>query len=301
MLKRFLLNTKKQLNLFYFFGKDELISIFTKAPTVLSSELTINEIIKNKCSVSRYGDGEFHLLTQSKDLKFQKRSNELSGRLKEILVSDDENLIVCIPKIFSESDLLTRTDESKKFWKDHVANYRLIWYKYLDFNKVYYNSTFTRNYIAIKDKANTGIYFDKVKEIWKDRDLLIIEGQFSRIGVGNNLFDNANSIKRILAPSENAFEKYDLILKEAKKHDKHKLVLIALGPTATILSYDLHKVGYQAIDIGHLDVEFEWFLQKTLVRTKIENKYVIEANNRIENDEQFYNEIYERQIVGRII
>ena len=27
--------------------------------------------------------------------------------------------------------------------------------------------------------------------------------------------------------------------------------LLALGPTATVLAYDLCKMGYQAVDIGH--------------------------------------------------
>ncbi|WP_338449828.1 SP_1767 family glycosyltransferase [Niallia oryzisoli] len=301
MIKKLLVNMKEQIDLLYFFGKDKMISILTQKPYVLSSEETIDKIINDKCSVSRYGDGEFHLLIQSKDLKFQKRSDELSRRLKEILVSNDDDLIVCIPKVFSKSDLSMRTNESKKFWKDHVANYRLLWYKHLDRNKTYYNSTFTRNYIAIEDKTNLKNYFDNVKKIWENRDLLIIEGKFSRLGLGNNLFDNANSIQRILAPSENAFEKYDLILQKAKKHDKEKLVLIALGPTATILSYDLHISGYQTIDIGHLDVEFEWFLKKTNVRTKIENKYVIEANNRVQDDKPFFDTEYEKQIIDQII
>jgi hypothetical protein len=36
-----------------------------------------------------------------------------------------------------------------------------------------------------------------------------------------------------------------------------KLILIALGPTATVLAYDLAKKGYQAIDIGHLPSCYE--------------------------------------------
>jgi glycosyltransferase family protein len=292
---------RKQLDIFYFFGKDKVATILYKPPLVLSNEQTIEKIIKEKCSVSRFGDGEFHLLIKSKDLKFQKRSNGLSLRLKEILSSDEEGLVVCIPKIFSSSDLSIRTSESRKYWRDHVANYRLLWYRYLNLNQTYYNASFTRNYIAVKDKSKTEAYFKKVQRIWENRDLLIIEGQFSRIGVGNSLFENANSIKRILAPNENAFEKYDLIFEEAKKHDKKKLVLISLGPTATVLSYDLYKIGFQAIDIGHLDVEFEWFLQKTIVRTKIKNKYVIEANNRIKDDDHFFDEEYEKQIVAKLV
>ena len=60
MVKRMLINLKRHLDLLYFFGRDKVISIMNKPPKVLSSEQTINKIIKDKCSVSRYGDGEFH-------------------------------------------------------------------------------------------------------------------------------------------------------------------------------------------------------------------------------------------------
>lgn len=292
------LSLQKKIEILYFFGKDKMISTITKAPTVLSSELTINKIINDRCSVCRFGDGEFHLMTQSKDLKFQKRSALLSQRFKDILVSKDERLLVCIPKVFTESDLKYRTRESKKFWRDHVANYRIQWYKHLDLKKTYYNSTFTRNYIAVKDKTNIEKYFNSVKRIWENRELLIVEGEYSRIGAGNQLFNNAKSIVRIIAPSENAFFQYENIFNETLKYSKDKLILIALGPTATVLAYDLHKFGYQAIDIGHLDVEFEWFLQKAIVREKIKNKYVIEANSPIKTDDNYLNEEYQKQIVG---
>lgn len=291
---------KQQLSIVYFFGKDKIRSLMYTSPTVLSNEETIDTIINNQCSVSRFGDGEFHLLIQSKDLKFQKRSDLLSERFKEILKCQQENLLVCIPKIFKPADLNIRTKESKAYWTDHAANYRMQWYKYLDLNKTYYNASFTRNYIAVKDKSKSEEFFQKIKKIWNHREVLIIEGEYSRIGVGNNLLDNARSVERILAPSEHAFEKYDDILNAAKRHTKEKLILIALGPTATVLSYDLHIAGFQAIDIGHLDVEFEWFLQKTSVRTKIANKYVIEANQQISEDDQFHDEEYKNQIM-RII
>lgn len=295
------MRTKNKISIIYFFSKDIILTFYKKPPKVLTNEETIEKIIKGKCSVCRYGDGEFHLMVQNRDLKFQNRSEQLSKRLKEILLSEEENLLVCIPKVFTMKDLKRRTKQSKRFWKDHVANYRLLWYKHLNLDKNYYNSTFTRNYIAINDKSNLEAYFNEVKRIWENRDLLIIEGQYSRLGVGNDLFKNSKSIIRILAPHENAYNNYDLILAEAKKHSKDKLVLIALGPTATILAYDLHISGYQAIDIGHLDVEFEWFLKKTLVRTKIENKYVIEANNKIEKSDSFKDEKYYKEIVAKIV
>ena len=37
------------------------------------------------------------------------------------------------------------------------------------------------------------------------------------------------------------------------------LILLALGPTATVMAYNLAQKGYQAIDIGHIDIEYEWY------------------------------------------
>lgn len=291
---------KTKIYAFYFYGKDKLITIIKGTPRVLTSDETVDKIISDKCSVSRFGDGEFKLLEQYADLKFQNCSDKLSKRLAEVLRSEDKNLIVCIPKAFSQEDLAIKTKESAEFWKKHVATYRLDWYKYLNLKRVYYNASFTRNYMSLKDKSRCEKFFEKVKKIWENREVLIVEGKFSRIGVGNSLFHNVASVERILAPHENAFDKYDDILNEIKKSSKDKLVLIALGPTATILAYDLNKIGYQAIDIGHLDVEFEWFLKKVQVKTKLDNKYVIEANGRIESD-NFTDSEYNKQIIGQVI
>ena len=35
-------------------------------------------------------------------------------------------------------------------------------------------------------------------------------------------------------------------------NQENPLILISLGPTATVLAYDLSKTGVQAIDIGHI-------------------------------------------------
>ena len=41
--------------------------------------------------------------------------------------------------------------------------------------------------------------------------------------------------------------------------------------------YDLCLLGYQALDIGHIDIEYEWMKMGTLVQTKIEGKHVNEV------------------------
>lgn len=71
--------------------------------------------------------------------------------------------------------------------------------------------------------------------------------------------------------------------------------MIALGPTATVLSYDLYKLGYHVIDIGHADIEYEWFLRKATKKIYIENKWVNEVPEKI-IAETFYDEDYFNQI-----
>ena len=64
----------------------------------------------------------------------------------------------------------------------------------------------------------------------------------SRLGVGNDLFENTLEIKRIICPSKNAFQHYDEIIASAKLYNQEYLVLITLGQTATILAFNLDKL-----------------------------------------------------------
>ena len=50
-----------------------------------------------------------------------------------------------------------------------------------------------------------------------------------------------------------------------------------MGPTATVLAYDLSMHGIQALDIGHIDIEYEWYLKKDRTHQRIDGKYVSEA------------------------
>lgn len=264
-------------------------------PKVLSAEAAIDEIIKNKKSMSRYGDGEWDLAL-GRDNSFQKSDGKLRKRLKEILVSNLENHIVAIPDIYGE--LPNRTEEFKECFRRHLGSgRRLQEYGMLDMEKEYYDSFITRPYKDFVDRADAKEKFDRIKSIWENRQLTIVEGEKTRLGMGNDLFSNAGSCIRILCPPVNAFDHYDKILAAVKETDRESLVLIALGATATVLSYDLAREGYQAIDIGHIDIEYEWFLRNAKDSIPIDGKYVNEAaGGRMVTDEkvddQYKNEIW---------
>lgn len=229
---------------------------------------TLDKVINDKCSVSRFGDGELDIIMQLGDLNFQVMDKKLSIRLNEVINSRLENHILCLPPVFESIDCLS------DFWAWWVNSYGNILTKYIDLNREYYNSYMSRLYLPSIDKSKVKSLFDKAKLIWDTREIVIVEGEKSRLGIGNDLFNNCKTIQRILCPATNAFFKYDEILKEVKKQDTSKLILIALGPTATVLAYDLCIAGYQAIDIGHIDLEYEWFLQGATEVCPIKNKYV---------------------------
>ena len=94
-----------------------------------------------------------------------------------------------------------------------------------------------------------------------------------------------------------AFSKYDDILTEVLRYPADKwLVILALGPTATVLAYDLAQKGYQAIDIGNVDTEYEWYKMGALTKVPIPNKYVHEAGG-FSGSEDTIDKDYQSQIV----
>lgn len=241
---------------------------------------TIDDILIHKKSMSRFGDGELRsMLNKSNDV-YQPRSPELSQRLKEVLSSDLDNLIIALPGPLCSVKI--EILDSRFFWIRFINMYGNLLSEYLDPKRVYGNQGISRFYLGLKDKRLSEQILEKLKKIWDEKEVLIIEGEFSRLGVGNDLFENAAGLSRLLCPAEDAFARYGEILDASKKYGKDKLILIALGPTATILSYDLARSGYWAIDIGHIDVEYMWMLGKTQTKTKIKGRYVVEVKG--END-----------------
>ena len=231
--------------------------ILFKDLKIISKENTLNEIIKYNRSISRYGDGEFSLIF-GQGINFQDYDINLSKRLLKVLNSNEKNLLVGLFFPYKKQELKLYRYSVNKFWNDWLSSNKIKLLKILNKNKKYYSSEITRFYTNLKDKSGVPKYINELKKIWEDRDILIIEGDKTRFGIGNNLLNNSRSIKRIICPTKNAFRVYDKILNASLKVERNNLILISLGPTATILAYDLNRYGYQAIDIGHTDIQYEY-------------------------------------------
>lgn len=268
------------------------------APRVLTASETLEIIARHNLSVIRFGDGEMTVMGGN-NLGFQKSSPLLARRLKEIIRLNLPGLLICVPNFFGKLEGLAHF--AFTFALHHQFRYRHEWLDLLSKNQIYGDTGMTRPYLGYQESArkHSGELFHKIFSLWRGKNVVLIEGSKSRVGVGNDLLKDAASIRRILCPPENAFDKYDQILNEALKVSKDKLILLSLGPTAKVLGFDLFKAGYRVVDIGHVDMEYEMFIRKERVQTKVKYKYFNEINER--NPEDCNDPEYLNQIVARIL
>lgn len=257
--------------------KNRFWAIYYPGPYVYSIEETLKIIIEEKKSVCRFGDGELKWIAGIEQESFQRADRKMQIELINVLKKQNSALI-CLPDCWGDLDQFN--DYAKKYYEISLGKYRKKWLQYIDVNRKYYNTSISRFYMDYKNKNKTQLYVDLLKKIWENRNVIIIEGKYTRFGVGNDLLDSAEGIKRILCPEIDAYESKEAIKNFVLENiTKNQLILLALGPTATILAYELSEKGYQAIDIGHADIEYEWYRGGDTVKRPIKNKFVNEATN----------------------
>ena len=233
-----------------------------KSFCILNSEQTIKYILVHKCSACRFGDGEMRMITHylrhgnaanfNIDT-FQQYDERLAKRLLEVILSKKDNCLVCIPYLYKDFS------EYKGYERFHFEReypyYMPLWQEIYLHKKVDFgDACMTRFWHNRTDISDYKSYICLLKQLWDNQNIIFLEGTKSRLGVGNDLFDNAKSIQRFLLPATNAFSKYDEILKAINSLPKDKLYLLALGHTATVLAYDMAQMGFRAIDVGHIDI-----------------------------------------------
>jgi glycosyltransferase family protein len=171
-----------------------------------------------------------------------------------------ENLLIAIADNYGALDKYT--DAAATGIRQYLSNgVREEHMQLLDLNRTYYDAYLSRTYLMYRDKEGAKERFCALKKLWDEKEVLVVEGEHTRFGVGNDLLQNAKSVERILTLDKDSFSVYDSLFEVVKKHGRGKLILIVLGPVATIMAHDLAKSGFWAVDIGQLDVEYEWYLR----------------------------------------
>ena len=280
----------------------------------LNAPETLNYLLTHKkCSLARFGDGDIDILTKTGETGYQKASEALRIKMEHVLTRNQENLLICIPAVLINfGDLDTYNERAKV----HFRNILIRFHKYLSGvlskKQVYGDTQVSRPYMDTLNKEYSENIFNGFKKLFSVKTLIVIEGEKTRLGVGNDLLDGSQRVLRVIAPAVNAFDRYEEILQKAievaqrsiSDGDKHEdmMFVLALGSTAKLLTLELTNLGYRSIDVGHLDIEYEWFLRGATQKIPIPGKYVNEAKNgKVWNGDSDLNlEKYHRQIVARV-
>ncbi len=272
------LYTYTTLKLFpkYLRAKEELKHKSFPTIQLYSNEKTVDLIVEEGKSLSRFGDGEFNWMMGRTLDSFQVYSKDLEVALREAIKCDDDRLLIGIPGGMIDSSKCNL--HARLHWTIIKNRFFESICQFLNEERVYCDASITRPYIDYSDREYSKHCFQNLKRIWNNRDVIIAEGANTKLGMGNDLFDNARTIRRIICPSENAFEKLpDIIDAVQEIASKKDLILAALGPTATVLASRLCVRDYQVIDIGHIDIEYMWYLKHSVLRDPIEGKAVNES------------------------
>ena len=254
----------------------EYLASFSKIPSVLES---IETVAKSGNSLARFGDGEFNWIFGRRSASFQKSDESLSKRLKEVLLSQCPSLEITIPGALNTNEYSKMSKDAQYFWRYWIGrNWNDIKILLKECNTSFLSTDISRPYIQFLDYDTAMQAFSRLKSIWMGKRILVIEGTSTNLGVYTDLFESCACVRRILCPPRNAFDCYSRILNcILRRADSVDLVLISLGPTATILAYDLAIMGVQALDIGHIDVEYEWCLRRSLSKEPLLHHAVAEC------------------------
>ena len=245
-------------------------------PVIKSSFELLELIREKKASLCRFGDAEFEMILGNKRTWYENTNDKLAERLREILNSEESNVIIAIADNYGNLDKYTEpaADAIRSYLKEDKRKQHM---ELLNLDRVYYDAYVSRPYMMYRDKDNARRVFEMYDHVFEGRDILIVEGRHTKSGYKNDLFINAKSIRRILCPDSDAFLYYDDIYNSVIKYAKKEtLIIISLGAAATVLAYDLAMEGYQALDFGQMDNEYEWYKRKCLKREVIAGKSVSE-------------------------
>lgn len=250
-----------------------------KYPFVEEEFETVRTIIREKASISRFGDGELRCAVGG-GCSSQHGDPKLAEKLKVILKNETKGLLVGIPRSVDRYDWVLYNKKKAHSW----VKYRTKRFcDLLNPKSKYYSSFITRTDNALHIGCRQ--YWDLCKGMWDQRDVIIVQGNEKKITDTKGLFDNVKTLNIVFGPAHHAFDNYSELKMAIKKYyQKDVLFILAMGVCATVLAYDIHLDGYQALDLGHFGAFYNNSFPEKDELIRIEKE-------AIGNDDVFMNDV----------
>lgn len=211
-------------------------------PRLLSILDTVKRIRDEKLSIARFGDGEIRAMVTKEGGNFQTHNWKLLRELREVS-SSKSDLLVCYPSLIVE----------EPWWHN-------FWYRYWARCKFYITKDIYGDSFITRPE---GFYqygeelINAWKDIWTNKNVCFVTGEGSRLNANHIIFSTIKDSLHIYSKAVNAYEDIDNVMEKCMAVKGVDMFLIALGETGTVLAYRLHKLGYRALDIGHLNNSYD--------------------------------------------
>lgn len=204
---------------------------------------SVEAIATERKSLARFGDGEFRLMYRPEfSIKFHRNSPDLMKALQSVLTEPSENTLIGMPHAFFGTHWSTVYAEVWNYIEPLAST-----------QDRFVNSHITRPiFFELHGVEAVNVW----RSVWEGRDATIVTGEGSRFGLHPALFDNLGSVAEVFSSPTDAFYDLDRLLGEVEKSG-NDLVLLSLGPAATIAADLLSRRGIQALDIGHISTSYE--------------------------------------------
>ena len=236
-------------------------------PNILDPEKTLDLLCNSNKSIARFCDGELELASGG-NIPFQTYNKLLADRIKSILQSSNENLLVGIDYCYFYRNWNRNMNAvDRAFFLHAVPKYRNLLLSLLNESTCYCNASFGSYGKKTKEKDQI---WNKVRTIWEGKKLLLVGCKEAADNIQYDVFDNAKERTWLYIPNRNAFAVYDKILKKCQDYPKDTLIILMAGPTAGVWAYDLSNIGYRALDLGHIAKAYDWYRRNIEITAKNE-------------------------------
>lgn len=208
---------------------------------------TLKLIINEEKNLARFGDGEGKILYGG-NAPGQIYTPDLQEKLKVILRRDIPNLLVGIPW----ADL----NWDEKQYNRQYIDLHTRWYnkisKFFGKKEPYCSQWVTRPDTALfmNDDSN----YDLWKQVWQNKDIVVVSGTRKKAGYDSDFFDNAKSKEyyEVLPRDTYTPEISKKLIEYVQTKSKDTMFILECGPAATVWAYFINVLNYRVIDLGHL-------------------------------------------------
>lgn len=229
---------------------------------IKSPDETLDILMTTNKSFCRLGDGEIDIIN-GKDCPFQRYDLRLAKKMVEILSRKKDNLYVGLNGAYFDSPF-KYIERNHKFYRQKGTMFRRFFLSVCDLDSTYLDACCFGAYFRFDENYDYEGHYNRIKNLFSQKKITIVCGKTVFDKLEYDIFEKCSEKHFLYAPSKNAFDEYDNIIKQIKNSvPKDNLVCIILGMTATVLAADLADMGYTAWDLGHIAKDYDCYMKKT--------------------------------------